>query len=111
MQFMWLSRNVIVEYLLDKLRTEVPSAKVRTIEEVYCDRELKDFGVLQENVNSDKKVRIARSPFNSRRKLKRVPELGQDNEIILKSIGYKKREIPEIQTTGVHLTLQKLQRL
>ena len=87
--------------LLDRLRTDVPCAKVRTIEEVYNDRELRDFGVLQETADSDKKVFIAKPPIIPRRKLKGAPELGKDNERILKSLGYEKSEIQEFRRLGV----------
>ena len=55
--------------LLERLSTEVPSAKVRSIDEVYNDRELQDFGVLENAVNlfdsdKEKMVRVARSPIS-----------------------------------------------
>jgi crotonobetainyl-CoA:carnitine CoA-transferase CaiB-like acyl-CoA transferase len=101
------------EELLEMLSSTVPSAKVRSIDEVYYDTELEDFGVLEDAVNqfeSDKKkdhiVRIIRSPINSRNRNGKkpalsVPKLGQDNERILKSIGYKAKEIQTFKQSGI----------
>jgi len=101
--------------LLERLSSTVPSAKVRSIDEVYNDRELEDFGVLEDAVNpfdSDKKkeniVRVVRSPISSRKRNGKklspalsVPKLGQDNEKILKSIGYKAKEIQTFKQLGI----------
>jgi crotonobetainyl-CoA:carnitine CoA-transferase CaiB-like acyl-CoA transferase len=92
--------------LLSKLRLDVPSAEVRSIGDVYNDEELLDFGVLLNAIDpSKKKVRIARSPVDHRRKENRrtmvVPELGQSTLSILKSLGYTSKVIEQLTKMGV----------
>ena len=80
--------------LLEKLKTEVPSAKVRSIEEVYNDKELSEFGVLKKTFDPSKKnVRVARSPIGTGRTQGNAHTVGEDTEKILKSLGYKTKEI------------------
>jgi len=80
--------------LLEKLKTEVPSAKVRSIEEVYDDKELSEFGVLKKTFDPSKKnVRVARSPIRAGRTQGNAHTVGEDTEKILKSLGYKAKEI------------------
>jgi crotonobetainyl-CoA:carnitine CoA-transferase CaiB-like acyl-CoA transferase len=98
--------------LVERLSLEVPSAKIRSIDEVYNDGELQDFGVLEDAVNlfdggNKKMVRIARSPLSRYNKNGKklepalsAPKLGQDNERILKSIGYKAKEIETFKQSG-----------
>lgn len=90
--------------LLDRLKLDVPSAKVRSIKEVYDDRELRDFGTLAEitDPSSGKTVRVVSSPldFKSGKKAK-VPQLGRDTPRILKSLRYSAKEIRDFARLGV----------
>jgi len=96
------------EELVNLLGSTVPCAEVRSIDEVYNDQELSELGTLEETINlfkNDSLVRVARSPVKPRdtRKSKVVlsaPRLGQDNESILKSIGYKSKEVQIFARSG-----------
>jgi len=97
------------EELIAKLGSSVPCAEVRSIDEVYSDGELQDLDILEDTTNlfkGDSLVRVARSPMHPRnaKKLKHAllsaPILGQDNETILTSIGYKAREIQAFKQSG-----------
>lgn len=96
------------EELIDKLGSSVPCAEVRSIDEVYNDPELENVGTLKEipNLFDGGAVRVALSPNSPRNpdwKKKRAlsaPELGEDSESILKSIGYKANEIARFKQSG-----------
>jgi crotonobetainyl-CoA:carnitine CoA-transferase CaiB-like acyl-CoA transferase len=89
--------------LLKLLRTEVPSAEVRSIDEIYNDRELE--GVVQEIADATgKRFRVAKSPFvleKTKMKELRVSKLGEQDSKILKSLGYESREIEEFRQSGI----------
>ena len=100
--------------VLTKLSRLVPCAPVRSIDEVYNDSELYEFGTLRGIVNPfnevDKNVlvRIALSPVDNAKSLSSggksnlsVPRLGQDNERILKSLGYRTNEIKALKESGI----------
>ncbi len=94
--------------LVNLLETKVPCAVVRSIDEVYNDKELLDLGTLQETINlfqNDEPVQVARSPISSKDKrnshaVLSAPKLGQDNDTILKSLGYKAKEIQLFARSG-----------
>jgi len=95
--------------LLEKLSSSVPCAEVRSIDEVYNDVELRNLGVLMETHNlfdgKNDVVRVALSPNGVANKARKkitllAPKVGQDNESILKSIGYKKDEIRSFSQSG-----------
>lgn len=89
--------------LVELLRTDVPSAKVRSIDEIYNDDELE----ITQDVSdvSGKKVRVVKSPFGSesgkKRTNLRVPKLGEQNNQILTSLGYRSSEIKEFRRAGI----------
>jgi len=95
--------------LVSRLGSMVPCAEVRSIDEVYYDRELSDLDALKETVNifqNNGQVRIATSPVkagNARKSqtLLSAPKVGQDNETLLRSLGYKAKEIELFARSGI----------
>jgi crotonobetainyl-CoA:carnitine CoA-transferase CaiB-like acyl-CoA transferase len=94
--------------LVNLLGLTVPCAEVRSIAEVYNDKELSDLDTLQETVNifqGNDPVRIATSPVKAGNAKKpkvllSAPKVGQDNEIILRSLGYKAKDIELFSRSG-----------
>jgi crotonobetainyl-CoA:carnitine CoA-transferase CaiB-like acyl-CoA transferase len=91
--------------LIEILSSSVPCAEVRSVDEVYNEEELLNFGVLQGTINIfDQKVnhvRISRSPVAKSSKAKLpAPELGQHDNAILRSIGYSNKEIRLFKKLG-----------
>lgn len=102
--------------VLKKLGLYVPCAPVRSIDDVYKDRELNGSGVITDIKNpfqlyGEDTVRVAPFPVNhelppGNRKFKKrsppsVPQIGEDNDNILKSIGYDQREIEQLRMSKV----------
>ncbi len=89
--------------VLERLKDSVPCAPVRSIDEVYADAELRELGILRNisysSSDGERTVRMVVAPISRDRTvgngkdMLRTPEVGEDNEQILKSLNYGKRQI------------------
>ena len=95
-----------------KLARFVPCAIVRSIDEVYNDKELRKLGVLRDVTNTfdgynSKIVHVVAPPTSFKSKEAKwrtgtlsVPMVGEDTEKILKSLRYTSKDIKRFRQTG-----------